>query len=160
MADISKNIKRMRMELGLSQQQLAEQIGVTRQTISSWERGASFPDLGIVEKLTSALGTDLPHLLDPNAAHGRKGRRVEPLFGYGSIVHAVILYIVAYVLLVAIFEPIFGNAAGIIVAVLLFVVLIVFCTCLIMKHITACTASFDRAEEDNAEDSEPSVEEK
>ena len=29
-----------------------------------------------------------------------------------------------------------------------------------MKHITACTASFDRAEEDNAEDSEPSVEEK
>ncbi len=151
MADISKNIRKLRMKRDLSQEQLAEQIGVTRQTISSWERGASFPDLGMLEKLTSALGTNLQHLLDPNAVSGRKGRRVEPL-GYAFVALAVIAYVIAYILLGVTFEPLFGNAAPIIVAVLLFVVLIAFCTCLIMKHISNCTASSDRAEEDDAED--------
>ena len=160
MADISKNIRKLRIQRDLSQEQLAEQIGVTRQTISSWERGASFPDLGMLEKLTSALGTDLQHLLDPNAVSGRKGRRAEPLFGYGFIALAVIVYIIAFILLWAIFEPLLGNAAVIVVAVLLSVAYIAFCTCLIMKNISNCIASPDRAKEDDSKDGEPSAEEK
>ena len=41
MADISNNIKKLRVLHGLSQEKLAEKIGVTRQTISKWERGVS-----------------------------------------------------------------------------------------------------------------------
>ena len=41
MSDIAKNIKKLRMDRGLSQAQLAEKLNVTRQTISSWERGVS-----------------------------------------------------------------------------------------------------------------------
>ena len=151
MADISKNIRKLRTEQGLSQEQLAEQIGVTRQTISSWERGASFPDLGMVEKLTSALETDLPHLLDPNAAAGRKGRRVKPL-GYRFIGIAVILYIASFLLLSIIFPNAFGSGTGIVWAVLLLVAFIAFCTCLIMEHVSDCTAPPDSTEASSSED--------
>ena len=153
MADISKNIRKLRTEQGLSQEQLAEQIGVTRQTISSWERGASFPDLGMVEKLTSALETDLPHLLDPNAAAGRKGRRVKPL-GYRFIGITVILYIASFLLLSIIFPNAFGSGTGIVWAVLLLVAFIAFCTCLIMEHVSDCTAPPDSTEASSSKDEE------
>lgn len=38
---IGKNIKKLRTARGLTQDQLAEQLYVTRQTISNWERGVS-----------------------------------------------------------------------------------------------------------------------
>ena len=41
MADIARNIKQLRMQREMSQAQLAEKVGVTRQTISGWERGDS-----------------------------------------------------------------------------------------------------------------------
>ena len=43
----------------MSQAQLAEKIGVTRQTISSWERGASFPDIKMLEDLSSAFDIEI-----------------------------------------------------------------------------------------------------
>ena len=43
--DISNKIKSRRKELGLTQQQVAERVFVTRQTISKWELGKSQPDL-------------------------------------------------------------------------------------------------------------------
>ena len=47
---LSVNIFRYRRSLGLSQEQLSERIGVSRQTISKWEGGQSAPD---VEKLVA-----------------------------------------------------------------------------------------------------------
>lgn len=41
MTDIARNIKRLRNERCLSQEQLADQLGVTRQTVSNWELGVS-----------------------------------------------------------------------------------------------------------------------
>lgn len=41
MSDFSSNLKRYRKRAALSQEQLAEQLDVTRQTVSSWERGVS-----------------------------------------------------------------------------------------------------------------------
>ena len=41
MADISNNIKNHRLLRHLSQSQLADKIGVTRKTVSSWETGDS-----------------------------------------------------------------------------------------------------------------------
>ena len=38
---LSENIYKLRRESGLSQEQLAEKIGVSRQTISKWEGGVS-----------------------------------------------------------------------------------------------------------------------
>lgn len=41
MAYVSKNIKKLRTGAGMNQEQLAELLGVTRQTVSNWERGGS-----------------------------------------------------------------------------------------------------------------------
>ena len=35
----------LRRERGLSQEQLADQLGVTRQSVSKWESGAAMPEL-------------------------------------------------------------------------------------------------------------------
>ena len=58
MSDFAKNIKRRRLELGLSQEQLAEKLAVTRQTVSNWERSVSSPDLQMLGRIAGALGTD------------------------------------------------------------------------------------------------------
>ena len=41
MSDFSSNLRRLRKRAGLSQDALAEKLSVTRQTVSSWERGDS-----------------------------------------------------------------------------------------------------------------------
>lgn len=63
MADFSKNLKQLRQAGGMSQAQLAEQMHVTRQTISSWERGNSYPDIGMLTHLAEALGVEVQELL-------------------------------------------------------------------------------------------------
>ena len=60
---IGKNIKRCRTGLGLTQDQLAERLYVTRQTVSSWERGASQPSVQQLEAIAEALETDPMTLL-------------------------------------------------------------------------------------------------
>lgn len=43
--DLGKKIMTMRNEKNLSQEQLAEKLNVTRQTISNWENGKFYPDI-------------------------------------------------------------------------------------------------------------------
>ena len=42
---LSENIHALRRKSGLSQERLAEKIGVSRQAISKWETGAATPEL-------------------------------------------------------------------------------------------------------------------
>ncbi|MBO5060858.1 MAG: helix-turn-helix transcriptional regulator [Clostridia bacterium] len=42
--DFHKRLKELRMRSGISQKELAKQMGVTRTTINSWESGISFPN--------------------------------------------------------------------------------------------------------------------
>ena len=52
---IGNNIKKLRTAQGLTQDQLAERLFVTRQTVSSWERSASHPSLEQLEAIAAAL---------------------------------------------------------------------------------------------------------
>lgn len=63
MASIAKNIKRLRGERGLTQEQLAEQLCVTRQTVSSWENNRTQPDIDMLTALSAALGADVEELI-------------------------------------------------------------------------------------------------
>ena len=60
---IGKNIRKLRTAAGLTQEQLAERLFVTRQTVSNWERGTSRPDLDQLEAIAGALGTEITILL-------------------------------------------------------------------------------------------------
>ena len=48
---IDRNIRRLRKEAGLTQEELAQKLFVTRQTISLWELGKVHPDLETLQKL-------------------------------------------------------------------------------------------------------------
>ncbi|MCQ2431999.1 MAG: helix-turn-helix domain-containing protein [Clostridia bacterium] len=65
---IGKFIARKRKELNLTQEQLAEKLGVSNKTISKWETGKSMPDYGIISSLCETLGITLPELMDGEAA--------------------------------------------------------------------------------------------
>lgn len=58
MRDIGKNIKSLREEKKLSQDQLAEKLFVTRQTISNYETGRSRPDVEMLARIADALDVD------------------------------------------------------------------------------------------------------
>ena len=43
--EIGERLQQLRKEKGISQEKLAEQLHVTRQAVSKWETGQSYPDL-------------------------------------------------------------------------------------------------------------------
>lgn len=52
---LSKNVANLRKEKGVTQEILAEFIGVTKASVSKWETGQSMPDVLILPKLASFL---------------------------------------------------------------------------------------------------------
>lgn len=55
-------IKEQRMALGLTQQQLAEQLHVTNKAISRWETGNAYPDIALLDDLAAALSISVEEL--------------------------------------------------------------------------------------------------
>ena len=58
MRDIGKNIKLLRQQKNMTQDQLAEALFVTRQTVSNYETGRSRPDLEMLLKIAEVLEAD------------------------------------------------------------------------------------------------------
>ena len=61
---IGSYIARKRKEQNLTQEQLAEKLGVSNKTISKWENGKCMPDYSIIQTLCEALHVTLPELMD------------------------------------------------------------------------------------------------
>lgn len=61
---IGKFIAKKRKEQNLTQEQLAERLGVSNKTISKWETGKCMPDYSIVELLCKELNTTLAELMN------------------------------------------------------------------------------------------------
>ncbi|MBQ2680308.1 MAG: helix-turn-helix domain-containing protein [Eggerthellaceae bacterium] len=60
---IAENILATRLNTHMTQEQLAEAAGVSRQTVAKWESGATSPDLEHAAALAEALGTTLDALV-------------------------------------------------------------------------------------------------
>ena len=61
---IGSFLQALRREKGLTQEQLAEQMGVARRTVSRWETGSNMPDLDILIELSDLYGVDLREILN------------------------------------------------------------------------------------------------
>lgn len=61
--EIGKKLKEERMSSGLTQERVAEEIDVSRQTISNWENEKSYPDIVSVIRLSSLYSISLDELL-------------------------------------------------------------------------------------------------
>ena len=61
--ELGGQIKRHRTRLGLSQEELADRIFVTRQSVSNWENGRTYPDLQSLLRLSDLIGLSLDELI-------------------------------------------------------------------------------------------------
>ena len=60
---LGEKIASARKEKGMTQEMLAEQLGVTRQAVARWETGLSVPDAGMLVRIAGALDTTVNDLL-------------------------------------------------------------------------------------------------
>ena len=63
MIKVSKNIKKFRKQSGLTQEQLAEQMHLTRQAISNWENDKCQPDIESVARLAEVFGVSVEEMI-------------------------------------------------------------------------------------------------
>ena len=61
--ELGGQIKRHRTQLGLSQEELADRIFVTRQSVSNWENSRTYPDLQSLLRLSDLFGLSLDELI-------------------------------------------------------------------------------------------------
>ena len=84
---IGKNLQKLRKQNELTQEAMAELVGVARQTIAKWETGESVPDLEMAGKLASALKVSLDDLTNApeNELDGRPGMKGKHMFGVVTV---------------------------------------------------------------------------
>lgn len=67
---LGENIKKLREENHYTQQQLADKLYVSRQTVCRWENGSRCPDLIMAKKLAMELGAGLDELISNEDVEG------------------------------------------------------------------------------------------
>lgn len=60
---LADKIMKLRKQNGWSQEELAMQLGVSRQSVSKWESGTSIPDLERIIKLSQIFGVSTDYLI-------------------------------------------------------------------------------------------------
>lgn len=90
MRDIGANIRRGRVRRRLTQDDLAQAVHTTRQTISNYETGRSRPDVETLQRLADTLGVELTELLDgaPSADARRAALRRVCIMGAVTLILA------------------------------------------------------------------------
>ena len=72
MSKISRNIKKLRNTSGMTQEELASKIHVTRQTVSSWETDRTQPDLQILQSIAAVFEVEPEEII-----YGKKRNTAE-----------------------------------------------------------------------------------
>ncbi len=76
-AKIGGFIKALRKNHSLTQEQLAEQLRVSRRTVSRWETGSNLPDLDILMEMADYFDVDLRELLDGERREQKMNQELE-----------------------------------------------------------------------------------
>ena len=141
MTEITINIRKYRKRKGLSQNNLAEQLNVTRQTVSSWENGKTYPDLDMIVRLSEVLGTDPNHLLYPEQ---EKKKQAFGGISLGWVLLTMVVFFLGMTFGLIVWNPLFGLLMDVTVTssylipiyggVILLAGLIVLCTILVVEE--------------------------
>lgn len=76
---IGNFIRNLRKEIGLTQKELAEKIGVTDRAISKWERGLGCPDISLLEDVAKILNVSILELLKGEHIDNKDGLKDKDL---------------------------------------------------------------------------------
>ena len=126
--NLSKEILFQRKKRGLSQEELAQQLHVSRQSVSKWEAGQSLPELDKIVLLSEIFEVSCDYLLKekvevtPKLEAVVKKRRLTPLFWIGFIMILVGLFAIIILWILSIVYPIYtlGYSMNVIQAFLLY----------------------------------------
>lgn len=127
--DISKQIKKYRLDSKLSQEDLAEKIFVTRQTISNWENGKNYPDINSLVLLSTLFDVSLDILVKGDLEEMKEEIKTEDIkrFNRDGAIFTVLL-MATVVLVVPLF--LYLNFIGIAIWLVLFGITMYYATCL------------------------------
>lgn len=75
----AENLKMLRKQAGMSQEQLAEKIGVSRQAVTKWETGAGIPDIENIMAISTLFDISIDDLLS-NESGSKKLPETEYLY--------------------------------------------------------------------------------
>ncbi len=110
--EIGKKIMNLRKKKGLSQEELAEEVGVARQTISKWELGETSPDLKQSKKLSKIFNVSLDELTDNDIKEVlvEKTSNTEKLAGLIlKLIKFMVVFIIALPIVLIILRVVFKN---------------------------------------------------
>ena len=110
--EIGKKIMELRKKKGLSQEQLADKVGVARQTISKWELGETSPDLKQAKELSKIFNISLDELVDNNIKEilVEKTSNTEKLAGIIlKLMKFIVVFIIVVPILLVVLRIIFKN---------------------------------------------------
>lgn len=100
--NIADRIQTLRKSKGMSQEGLADKIGVSRQTVSKWESEQSLPDLEKIILLSEYFGVTTDYLLKgiepkPDVPDKRLDARIYAVIGTGSNFLGLVLAIAVWI---------------------------------------------------------------
>ena len=107
---IGKLISQKRKEKNLTQEQLAEKLGVSNKTISKWETGKCMPDYSIIKDLCEELDITVAELMDGEEKEGKSIRaydeehimdllkRTQELEKQKNLIYAILLIVMGIAL--------------------------------------------------------------
>ena len=73
--NLSENLKKIRKDNNLSQEDLAEKLGVSRQSVSKWESGAAYPEMDKVLELCKLFNLNIDELLNQDIKEVEQNRQ-------------------------------------------------------------------------------------
>jgi len=97
--EIGKQIRKYRAEQNLSQDELADKIYVTRQTISNWENDRNYPDIRSLVLLSSVFGISLDILVKGDLEQMKEEIRSEDIRKFKHYNYVLFALIVGMVIL-------------------------------------------------------------
>ncbi len=77
---LGSKIKKLRTEKGLTQKDLADQVHVTFQTVSKWEKNENEPDISTLKELSKIFGCSIEYLIDDDLEEEPYKNKVAPVF--------------------------------------------------------------------------------
>lgn len=91
--EIGRQIRKYRQEGGLSQEDLAQKIFVTRQTISNWENDKNYPDIKSLLLLSNLFGVSLDILVKGDLKEMKERIKTEDIqkFNQDGIIYSILL---------------------------------------------------------------------
>ena len=88
--NLGKEIKRLRLQHSVTQEELAEHLGISFQAVSKWETGTTMPDIALLPKISSFFGVRIDELF--SVSHEDELERIDSMLQKKSMTDTNYLY--------------------------------------------------------------------